>query len=119
VPFSHDGISLAVNGHSKRLSHAEVPDADAWFISDGEGTASALFVISNSIEQRDPDEVAFRATGQQLPICAMAEGGTSTAANLIFLTLDSGTECAEGFRVALSISDQGAIDGVTVAVRAP
>lgn len=120
VPFSGAAIAISVNGHSRRLPSADVPNPDAWFTSDGEGTTSALFVISNSVEKAAPGPAAFRATRARLPICNLDEGENSTAElNLIFVTLANGTECADGFRIEIILSDQGDIDGVALAVRAP
>jgi hypothetical protein len=118
VPFAPRHLSLRVNSASRTLNQDEVSDAAAWFVSDGEGTTSALFVISNSMDDHRP-RVAFVASPRPIPLCNLDRDPEAFNGDSVYLTLGPRGGCAEDFRVRLRISPSATVQAVDLAVRAP
>jgi hypothetical protein len=117
APF-HAPISVSVNGREQQLQGKDMSNPTAWFVSDGEGTTSALFVISNSIRRGHGAE--FLATDESPSICNLAAPSPSASREQVYITrIRHETDCAEGFVVALTISSDQTIRGVSLTVRAP
>jgi hypothetical protein len=125
VPFARTGIVISFETAEKRIRAEAVSSEAAWLLNDGEGTTSALFVISNSIRNARSDAAVtrFLATPRHRPICADTpdKPPARSASGLLYVSLASrdADACAPGFRVALHMGNGGVIHAVSVAARAP
>jgi hypothetical protein len=117
VPF-YAPISVSVNGREQQLQGKDISNPTAWLVSDGEGTTSALFVISNSIRLDRGAE--FLATDESTSICNLTEPSPSPSREQVYITrIRHEADCAEGFVVGLTISSDQTIREVSLTVRAP
>lgn len=126
VPFSRSGITATFEAAEKHIGAEDLSNEAAWFLNDGEGTTSALFVISNSIKNAQQNEAGttkFLATPRHMPICndTPDKPPAGSASELLFVSLapQETSHCAPGFRLALDIDTDGTIHAVKLAVRAP
>lgn len=119
VPFTSP-LVLRVNDEGRRLQSKDVRQSSAWFVSDGEGTTSALFVISNSIANSQGGEVQFLASTRQIPVCNLDQDRDEDMPNeFVYVTLEPRGGCADGFRLRLDLDPSATIRAVELAVRAP
>lgn len=119
VPFASP-LLLRVNDARGTLQHSDAREPSAWFMSDGEGTTSALFVISNSIANSQNDGVEFLASPRAVPLCNLSQNGPGDVEEeSIYITLEPRRGCAEGFRIRLDVDSSAIIRAVELAVRAP
>ena len=113
-------LLLRVNDVGSRVRSRDLQDPSSWFVSDGEGTTSALFVIENSIARSQDRKVRFSASTRPLPLCAQAENGDKDAqGESVYVTLQPRSGCAEGFRIRLVLDPSAAIRAAELSVRAP
>lgn len=113
-------LLLGVNDADRVVLSNDVQKPSAWFVSDGEGTTSALFVISNSIANSKDGTVQFLASTRQIPLCNLDQDGKEeTQDESLYVTLEPHSGCADGFRLRLDVDSSATIRAVELAVRAP
>lgn len=114
-------LLLRVNDVGRKIRSKDVHDPSSWFVSDGEGTTSALFVISNSIAKGHKGRVRFSASTRPVPLCALAENGNENGQHesSVYVTLQPRSGCAEGFRIRLVIGPSATVRAAELVVRAP
>ncbi|MDP3894406.1 hypothetical protein [Nocardioides sp.] len=107
-----------MNGREQQLQGKDKSDPTAWFISDGEGTTSALFVVSNSIQREHGAE--FLAADEAASVCNLTAPSPTPSDERVYITLNRHEDdCAAGFVLGLTINPDHTIRGVSLKVRAP
>jgi hypothetical protein len=113
-------LLLRVDDARPKLQHSDLRQPSAWFVSNGEGTTSALFVISNSIANSQDDGVEFLASPRLIPLCNLSQDGAEDVQEeSVYITLEPRGGCVEGFRIRLNVDSSATIRAVELAVRAP
>lgn len=123
VPFTRGGILTSVGRTERHLRPDELLRPGPWLLSDGGGTTSALFVVSNTIRNArvaGEGPPVFAATSQRPPVCAWSERFHPRAAGRVYVfTASTRTSCADGFRLALDHDPHGVLEVARVVVRLP
>jgi hypothetical protein len=113
-------LLLGLNDTDRIVQSNDVQVPSAWLVSDGEGTTSALFVISNSIANSKNGKVQFLASTRQIPLCNLDQDSKEeTQDESVYVTLEPQSGCADGFRLRLDVDSSTTIRAVELAARAP
>lgn len=120
MPFASPTITIRLGGRTaKTLSLREARRESSWWLRNGVGTTSALFVLSNSIAK--DDGATFLVTPRHLPLCATPEvvGDAPPGTVNVLLKVTGSQACAPGWRIGLELNTEGEVVSVAVSVRAP
>jgi hypothetical protein len=123
VPFARGGIITSVGRTERHLAPDVLLRPGPWFVSDGGGTTSALFVVSNTIRRArvaGEGPPVFVATSKRPPVCAWSERFHPRAPGRVYV-FDASikTSCATEFRLALDHDPSGVLEVARMVVRLP
>ncbi|CAN5345178.1 MAG: hypothetical protein ACSLEW_10530 [Nocardioides sp.] len=123
VPFADEVSVSQVGGKSRNVTAEQAREESSWWISDGVGTTSALFVISNAFKRASAVSggVEFVATSDAIPLCDQVPSGeASSLGRGVHLFISAAqSDCAQEFRVDLYLGSQSEIRAVALEVREP
>lgn len=96
----------------------------SWVLNNGEVSASALFVFSNSLRRAEGNansRLVYLAAVADRPSCSLPSTGPATTARVIRIAVaEAGqVDCSAGFAVELNLDRMGRISAVFLSVRAP
>lgn len=121
VPFASEGVAVRF-GRDRRVIVGDALARPArWFLTNGVGTSSALFVVSNSIENaQGAGRIQFVASREPMSLCSeTAIAGALPGTSQLFVAPGRLDGCAQGFELTLDLDNAGFIKAVGLLVRAP
>jgi ureidoglycolate hydrolase len=121
VPFASSGITVTFGRDSQVIEGDALSSRRRWLLTNGVGSSSALFAVSNVIERNHGARpIRFIATTEPIPLCNdVALPRATPGVSQLFIAPGRPDGCAEGFEVTLDLDNAGSVKAVGLTVRSP
>lgn len=121
VPFASSGITVTFGRDTQVIEGDALSSRRRWFLTDGVGSSSALFAVSNAIKQNHSAQpIRFIATSEPIPLCNdVALPRATPGVSQLFIAPGRPNGCAEDFEVTLNLDNAGSVQAVGLMVRSP